>query len=365
MADALKATGRGRRLVISRYGPKLLAVLVPVVAVLLAFLVGAIPIALSGVSPAQAYAALVQGAFGSINNLAETLLKTAPLLLAALGTALSYRGKIVNIGAEGQIYMGAIGAAYVGLFMGDIAPALGIPLALLAGFALGAIWCGIAAVLKLRFGASEIIVTLMLNYIAILLVKYLISSPWKDPKTTEPFTAPIAAGATLPILISGTRLHAGILIAVAAAFVLWWMLRSTVFGYQLTVAGISAKAAAYSGIKIGRVIFLTMLLSGGLAGLAGAGEVSGVQHRLLEGLSPSYGYIAIAIAMLGKSQPLGVMLAAFLFAGLLVGVDGMQQAVGVPVSVAMILEGLVLLFVLGGDMLRQRLIVAQQKKERN
>jgi ABC-type uncharacterized transport system permease subunit len=362
MTDAVQVTRRNR-LVISAQGVQWLSALVLVLAVLSALAVGAIPIAISGVAPVRAYAALLHGAFGSTNNLAETLLKTAPLLLAGLGTALSYRGKIANIGAEGQLYMGAIGAGYVGLFMGNIAPAAGIPLALALGFAMGALWGGIAAVLKLRFGANEVIVTLMLNYIAILLLKYLISFPWKDPKTTEPFTAHIAAGATLPILIPGTRLHAGILVAVVAALILWWVLRNTVFGYQLSVAGSNAKAAAYSGMNTGRLVLLTMLVSGGLAGLAGAGEVAGLQHRLLEGLSPSYGYIAIAIAMLGKGRPLGVMLAAFLFAGLLVGADGMQQSVGVPVSVAMILEGLVLLFVLGSDMLRQRLIIAQQKME--
>lgn len=337
--------------------------LIPVAAVLLAFMAGAGLIALAGVSPLRAYANLLLGAFGSRNAIAETLVKTTPLLLAGLGTAVAFRGRIVNIGAEGQILMGAVGATYVGLYMGQLTPVAGILLAITTGFVLGALWVGIAAALKLRFGASELITTLMLNYIAIELVGFLIAGPWKDPKAFNPFTALIAPAVRLPVLMSGTRLHAGIILALLATAVLSYVLRHTVYGFQLGVVGANPKAASYSGIHNSRVILGTMLLSGGLAGLAGVSELAGLHYRLLGGLSAGYGYTAIAIALLGRGKPFGVLAAAFLFAALTVGGDGMQQSSAVPVQVVMIIEGLLLLFVLGSEVFRARRKLADSKRE--
>lgn len=332
-------------------------------AVLLAFVVGAGLIALANVSPLRAYADLVRGAFGSRHGIAETLVKTTPLLLAGLGMAIAYRGRIMNIGAEGQIVLGAIGAGYVGLFMGNLSPVAGIALAMLAGFLLGALWAGIAAVGRLRFGASELITTLMLNYVAIGLLGYLISGPWKDPRSVNPFTAMIAPGVRLPVLLADTRLHAGIFVALLATVAAWYLLQHTVYGYQLGVVGANPKAAAYSGIHTGRLLLGTMLISGGLAGLAGACEVAGLHYRLLGGLSAGYGYTAIAIALLGKGKPFGVLAAAFLFAALTVGGDGMQQSSRVPVQVIMIIQGLILLFILGGGLFRARRKLAESKAE--
>ena len=342
---------------------RLPSVIIPGAAVLLAFAAGAVLIALAGVSPLRAYADLLRGAFGSKNNIAETLVKTTPLLLAGLGMALAYRGRIMNIGAQGQILLGAVGATYVGLYMGQWWPPAGIPMAILAGFLLGALWAGIAGVLKLKFGASELITTLMLNYIAIQLVSYLIGGPWKDPKSVNPFTALITPGARLPVLVAGTRLHAGIIVALLATLALWYVFRHTVYGFQLAVAGANVKAAAYSGIRTGRLILGTMLLSGGLAGLAGACELAGLHYRLLDGISATYGYTAIAIALLGKGRPFGVLAAAFLFAALTVGGDGMQQTARVPVQVIMIIEGLVLLFLLGSEFFQARRRVAERKAQ--
>ena len=332
---------------------------IPVIAVLLAFGGGAFLIALSGVSPIEAYQSMLRGAFGSKNNIAETLVKATPLLLASLGIAVAFRTRVFNIGAEGQIYMGALGAAFVGLFLGDLPAIVGIPLALLAGFIMGAVWAGIAGILKLRLQANEIIVTLMMNYIAIELTNYLISGPWKDPSSTEPFTAQMAAGTQLPNLLSGTRLHVGFLVAILAVFIVRWIMRHTVFGYQLMVTGSNEKAAEYGGIKINRIVMLAMLISGGLAGLAGVSEVSGLHHRVLEGISPGYGYTAIAIALLGKEKPLGVLVASILFAALVVGADGMHRSTGVPIAVVLIIEGLVLLFAMGSEFLKRRKVVSE------
>ena len=335
---------------ISRWLP----LLYPLLAILAAFLIGGILIAIAGKSPVTAYRAMIYSAFGNRNNLGETLVKTVPLLLAGLGTALSFRAKIFNIGAEGQIFMGALGAAIVGLFLGDLPSVIGIPLALFAGFIAGGLWAGIAGFLKVRFSANEIIITLMMNYIALEITSYLVSGPWRDPTGTEAFTAHFSEGTILPIVLPGSRLHAGILVAVLAVIIVAWVLRNTVYGYQITVVGANDEVARYSGMKTGLLVLLTMFISGGLAGLAGVSEVAGIHHRVLGSFSPGYGYIAIAIAMLGKSNPISVAVASFLFAALVIGVNGMQDLVGVPVSLVFIIEGLVLLFVLGSEVFQQR-----------
>lgn len=337
--------------------------LFPALGLILALVVGGVLIQVSGFPPFTAYGALLKSAFGSASGMAETLVKAAPLLLAGLGIALTFKGNINNIGAEGQIYMGALGATYVGLFWGDISPWIGIPFVILFGFIAGALWAGLAAFLKLRFNANEVIITLMLNYVAIEIVKFVISGPWRDPEHTEPFTAVIAKGAKLPLLLPGTRLHAGILIGIIVTVVLWWVLRRTVYGYQLTILGANPRTAEYAGINTSRMIFFTMLIGGGLCGLAGVSELAGVQHRMIENLSPGYGYTAIAIALLGRGNPWGVLVASILFAGLEVGVQGMQQVAGVPISAAQILQGLVLLFVVAGFMLRTKYETIEQKKK--
>ena len=199
---------------------RFVSLVIPVLAVLAAFAIGAVLIALSGTSPLLAYQALLHSAFGNRNNFGETLVKMVPLLLAGLGTAVSLRARIFNIGAEGQLYMGALGAAFVGLFLGDLTPVVGIPLVLAAGFIAGGLWGGIAGFLKQRYQANEIIVTLMLNYVGIQIVSYLVSGPWRDPHGTEPFTAHFAEGTLLPVVLSGTRLHLGIAVALLAAGVL-------------------------------------------------------------------------------------------------------------------------------------------------
>lgn len=333
---------------------RLTSFFIPVLAVLAAFAIGAILIAISGVAPLQAYQAMLHSAFGNRNNWGETLVKMVPLLLAGLGTAVSLRARIFNIGAEGQIYIGALGAGFVGLFLGDLPAVLGIPLLLIAGFVAGGLWGGLAGFLKQRYQANEIIVTLMLNYVAIQIVSFLVSGPWRDPRGTEAFTARFSAGTLLPVVLPGTRLHLGIVVAILAVVAVWWMVHHTVLGYQITVAGANELAARYGGIQTGRLILITMLISGGLAGLAGAGEVAGLHHRVLANFSPGYGYTAIAIAMLGRQEPLGVALAAFLFAALVIGINGMQDLTGVPVALVFIIEGLVLLFVLGTELLRQK-----------
>lgn len=236
--------------------------LAPLLALAAALAIGAVLIALAGVSPLSAYAALLRAVAGSRNGIAETLVKTVPLLLAGLGTSIAYRGRLLNIGAEGQIYMGAVGAAYVGLFLGRLPAGLGIPLSLAAGFAAGGLWALLAALAKVKFKASELISSLMLTYIAIQVVSFLTAGPWKDPASTNAFTAEIAPGARLPVILSGTRLHAGLFVAAAAVLLLWFVQRHTVFGFQLSILGANDQVAEYGGIHPGRLSLLVMLISG-------------------------------------------------------------------------------------------------------
>ena len=330
------------------------------ISILLAFVCGGILIGLSGFPPLEAYGALIYGTLGNLSFFSEVLVKTVPLLLAGLGLTFSNRAQVFSIGAEGQIFLGALGAAAVGLFLGSLPAYAAIPLCMAAGMVLGGAWGGIAGWLKVRMNANEIITTLMMNYIAIELVRYLVSGPWRDPKTVEPFTAQITAGAWLPLLIPRTRLHLGLIFALAAVALVWWLIRRTVLGYQLTVSGSNPSAAEASGINVGRIVVISMLISGGLCGLAGATELMGIHHRLIEEISPGYGYTAIIIAILGRGKPLRVLFAAFFFAMLTVGADGMRRAMGIPVAVGIILQALVLLFALASEFLEKKLITSEQ-----
>jgi general nucleoside transport system permease protein len=329
-------------------------------AVLMAFLCGALLIGFSGFSPIEAYQALLFGTFGNISFFSEVLVKTIPLLLAGLGLTVSNRAQVFSIGAEGQIFLGALGAAIVGLFLGPLPFYIAIPLSMAMGITLGAFWGGLAGWLKVKMNANEIITTLMMNYVAIDLVGYLVSGPWRDPKTVEPFTSQITAGAWLPVLIPQTRLHFGLIIALAVVALIWWLLHRTVLGYQLTVSGANPSAAEVNGINVGRMIIISMLISGGLAGLAGATELMGIHHRLIEEVSPGFGYTAIIIAVLGRGKPVRVLFASFFFAILTVGADGMRRALGIPVSVGLILQALVLLFALGSEIVERRMTKLEQ-----
>lgn len=334
------------------------------VAIVLALVCGALLIGLSGYSPIAAYGALLQGSFGNLNAIAEVLVKTTPLLLAALGLTISNRAQVISIGAEGQIYLGAMAAAFIALFLGALPALVAIPLCMAAGILVGAAWGGIAGWLKVRMNTNEVIVTLMMNYIAIELVRYLVSGPWRDPNAVEPYSALITPGAYLPTLIPRTRLHVGILIALALVVLFWWVLRRTTLGYQLTVCGSNPVAAQANGINGKRMIVISMLISGGMAGLAGAVELMGVHHRLIEEVSPEYGFTAIIIAVLGRGKPVRVLLAALFFAVLTTGADGMRLTMGIPAAIGTILQALVLLFALGSEIFERRLLTKEQIRVR-
>lgn len=333
---------------------RLIAFLVPIASVILALLAGAVLLAAAGANPLTTYKAMAVGAFGGKYNVSETMVKAIPLMLCGLGVSVAFRMLFWNIGAEGQLAVGGIAASGVALFWADRIPAsLLLPTMVVAGFLGGALWGLIPALLKAYLRVNEIITTLMMNYIAILLVEHLFYGPWKDPHGYGfPGTAQFPEAAWLPRL-PGTRFHLGLVFAVVAALFIWIVLRRTKWGYEIRVIGENPRAANYAGINIVRNIILVMLLSGGLAGLAGMSEVAGISHRLQKGLTVGYGYTAIIVAWLGRLNPWGVLVVAILLAGLLVGGDQIQITMQLPAAVALVLQGAILFFVLGGSLFTQ------------
>ena len=328
--------------------------LVPLVSILLALVFGGLILLAAGANPLQTYKAMAIGAFGGKYNISETLVKAIPLMLCGLGVSVAFRMLFWNIGAEGQLAVGGIAASGVALFWADrIPPPLVLPAMMLAGFAGGALWGLVPALLKAYIGVNEVIISLMMNYIAILWVEHLFYGPWKDPHGYGfPGTAQFPKVAHLPRL-PGTRVHLALAFAVLAALFIWVVLRHTKWGYEIRVIGENPRAAAYAGISIVRSIILVMVLSGGLAGLAGMGEVAGISHRLQKGLSVGHGYTAIIVAWLGKLNPWAVLAVAILLAGLLVGGDQIQITMQLPAAVALVLQGAILFFVLGGELFTQ------------
>jgi simple sugar transport system permease protein len=310
-----------------------------------AFFVGALLILAIGVNPLKAYGALLVAAFGSINGISETLLKACPLLIAGLGVAVAYRAQFWNIGAEGQIYAGGIVAAVTGLYLPELPVLIHLPLALLAGMLGGALLGFFPAILKAYFKVNEVITTLMLNFVMIELTNYLLNKPMRDMVSGINISPQLAHNAWLPIIIPRTRFHLGIVISVVLAGILYLLMSKTVLGFRIRAVGESTRAARIAGIPVERIIVLSVIISGALAGMAGATEVAGVHHRLVPHFSPGYGYLAIAVALLGNLEPLGIVFSSVLFAALLNGADAMQRAAEVPIPVIYVIEGLVIIFV--------------------
>jgi simple sugar transport system permease protein len=323
----------------------------PALAVGIGLVLGAIPLWWMGAQPWDAYQEMVRAAFGSVYSLSETLVKATPLLLAGLGVGLAFRSGFWNIGAEGQLYMGAMGGTWVALSYPALPAPLLQPLMIVAGCLAGAVWGLMAAVLRVRWRVNEIITTLMCNYIAILWVDFLVYGPWKDPRAFGfPFTPPLPQTARLPSLPGG-RVHLGLLLGLLAAIGLAVLLKRTRLGYEIRILGLSPRAARYAGMNLTRTTLLVMAMSGGLAALAGVCEVAGVQGQLKHGLSPGYGYTAIIVAWLARLDPWATIVVSMLLGGLLVGSDMLQIAMNLPVAVAYLLQGLILFAVLGVEFL--------------
>ncbi|MEJ2265284.1 MAG: ABC transporter permease [Anaerolineales bacterium] len=349
--------------------------LLPLLATLGALAIGAVMLILLKANPLEAYSALLEGAFGSKNALADTLVKATPLLLVGLGICIAFRGGVINIGGEGQLVVGAVAGTLVGLTFPDASGWLIIPSALLVGFLAGGIWGGIPGVLKAYFNVNEILSTIMMNQIAVQGMNYLLRGPMIDPVQLEaasriPQTARLSAQFDLPRLIP-TRLHLGTGLAILAAFLVFIFLWRTTIGYRIRAVGLNPHASRYAGVNVKRYIVLSLLLSGAFAGLAGVIQVYGVNHRMFTdgsatGFTGGAGFNGIVAALFGQLHPLGTIPASFLFGALLVGANKLQRAVQVPSALITALNGLVVVFVVSIELGRRRLTrlrTAETKEE--
>ncbi|MDD5367857.1 MAG: ABC transporter permease [Anaerolineaceae bacterium] len=341
----------------------LINIAVPICAVLAGLLLAAGLVIAAGVDPIKAYGALITGAFGDAWSTGNSLGRATPLILAGLGVAFAFKSGVWNVGAEGQIYIGALCATLVGLFVKGLPAFIHLPLSLLAGFTGGAIWGGIAGYLKARFKINEVISTLMLNYIAIYIVGALVRGPIIEFPNHEPQTAQVAESARLPIIFPDTRLSAGILLAIIAVGVVYLILRRTPIGYEVRAVGESPTAAKHAGMNIVWIQVLAMLISGGLAGLAGTSEVLGAQYRLRDMFLPNYGYDALAVAMLGQLHPIGVFISGIFFGALRAGSGTMQRMVGLPSSLVFVIQGAVVFMVVSTVIFRE-LYARSSRKEK-
>ena len=344
-----------------RYVWRLVAV--PLVSFFLALLVGAIVIVLSSTLilkkpfdptlPLTAYAALAQGAFGDFNSVVTTLVLTAPLIFAGLGVGIGFRGGLFNIGGQGQFLMGAVGSVGVAAYMQGSPPVIAVPAALLAGALVGALWGFVPGLLKATSGAHEVVTTIMMNYIALASLAWIVKGPLKVAGSNPPTTADVGVAA-LPILF-GRGGHLGILLAFLAVPIAWFLLFRTTRGFEIRAVGVNPDAARYAGVNPKLLIVLTMSLAGMLAGLAGAITILGISHRMNTTFQTKVGFDSITVALLGRSNPIGIMFAALLFGAMRAGASPMQINAGIPVELVDFIQALILLFLIANVVLRRLL----------
>lgn len=317
---------------------------VPLVAVLLALLIGAIILLVSGANPIEAYSALWTGAFGSPQAIQRTLEKSTPLIFSGLAVAFAFKAGLFNIGAQGQLLLGAITAAWVGFSIEGLPAIIHVPLALLAGGVAGALYGAIPGALKAYTGAHEVITTIMLNYVAINLTDFLADGPWKDPSPSNIVarTARILPSAEIPTI---SYVPLGFVMAVIVAVIVWWVLYRTTLGYEIRTVGLSSSAARYAGINASRIIVLAMAISGLLAGLGGAVETQGIVGRFQPGFNVGLGFDGITVALLGRTSPFGVIPAAIILGAMRAGSSQMQFSAGVANEITDVITALILFFV--------------------
>lgn len=376
LAEVLAAAGRG---------------LVPVLAIVSAFVVGALVIVVSdrqalslwptdpvralGLSletVVAAYSALLRGAFGdpatylaafgsgdlgqivaAFNPVSESLLSATPLIFTGLAVALGFRSGLFNIGAEGQLYIGAMFATYVGFAVTGLPFFIHLPLALAAGALGGALWGFIPGFLKARTGAHEVITTIMLNYVSYRVIDWILKQPFYQREgRSDPISKIVEPSAQLAPIVEGLRVHWGFVLALLAAALVSWLLFRSTLGFEFRAVGLNPSAARYAGIRIARTLVLTMSIGGALAGLAGTTEILGANKTLTAGFSPGYGFDAITLALLGGSRPAGVVAAAILFGALRAGATPMQSATGIPIDLVVVIQALVVMFIAAPALVR-------------
>lgn len=343
---------------------QLLKILIPIAAVFLALLLGSILLLFIDVNPLEAYKYLIFGNFTNKYNTAEIFVKSTPIILTGLAFTFAFRTGLFNIGGEGQMFAGAMAAVFVGLKTGHLSPFLTISLSLMGAIVAGAIWGLIPGFLKGIFGSSEIIVTIMFNYVALYLISYLVDKPLRESIGFYPQTDLIGRNAFLPYVVPNTRLHIGFVIAIIISIMVYIILWKTPFGYRLRAVGFNPDGAEYSGMSIKKSIIISMAISGALAGVAGFTEINGIHHRLLDNFSKNVGFDGIAAALLGSANPAGVVVSSILLGMLQTGSNSMQRGVGVPANIVSIIQAMIIILVLAGNMLRPKLELYIRRKEK-
>ena len=321
-------------------------VAIPIAAILVTLILSAIPILIAGGDLWKSYFYLFYGALGTRFNLLETFVKASPLLFTGLAVAFAFRAKFWNIGAEGQLLAGALTATALGVSMGGFPKPIVLPIVIIAGFLAGGIWACIPALLKTKLKVDDVVSTLLLNYVMVHIMGAVLFGPLQQPGSSWPRSSAIIEAASYPLLVARSRFHLGIPLALLAVLVVWFINKKTTFGYQSKAVGVNARAATFGGINTTRVILWTALVSGGLAGLAGVGELCAIQRRLIMDISPGYGYSGIVIAMLGNLHPIGVMFSALFFSVIIVGAQTMSRMTGVPTYIAEVIQGMALMVML-------------------
>ncbi|MFZ1040733.1 MAG: ABC transporter permease [Anaerolineales bacterium] len=334
----------------ARFSLPFASVGLPLLSVAIAMLIGAVIMRLMGFDPIQAYATLWQGSFGNLMQTSSTLTSAIPLLLCGLGIAFAFQAGAFNIGAVGQMYLGALGAILVAGQFPGLPGWLHMLLATLAAFIAGGIWAYIPAMIKIYYGANEIISTILLNYVGIYLVEYMISGPIRSGgHEGAPTSWPVVPNTMYPKLIPQTQLHLGLVIALVAMVIIYIVMRFTTLGQRVLIVGKNPVAARHAGIQANRIFVLTFFISGALAGLAGAGEILGYQTRLIADFAPNTGYDAIAVALLGGFQPFIVGMSALFFGGLQTGAIAMEAIVQMPAQLVDLVRVLAILAVLAAS----------------
>lgn len=346
---------------LSRLKIVLQSVGIPVASVLLAISIGAIIVLLSGANPIEAYAGLLKGAFGDPGKIGRTLEKATPLIFSGLAVSFAFKAGLFNIGAQGQLVLGAITAAAIGFGVDGLPLIIHLPLALLGGALAGGLYGAIPGALKTMTGAHEVITTIMLNFIALNITDYLANGPWKDtsPGNIVTRTPDILETAAIPRVF---ELPLGFFIAILVAVAVLWLLTKTTIGFEIRTAGLNPHAAKYAGIKVGRTIILTMIISGFLAGMGGAIETQGVVGRYQPGFNVGLGFDGITVALLGKTHPIGNIFAALLIGAMKAGSSQMQFSAGVPHEIIDVIQALILFFV-AAEIIIRRIIGLKGKEE--
>ena len=327
--------------------PTWLRISIPFIAIFVSLIISSLFFIVSNINPIIAIFSLFKGALGSRFAIMETIVKATPIILTGVAVAVAFSGRFWNIGAEGQLYAGALSITWLGLMNLPIPRHLYILLAIIIGFLAGSLWALIPAYLKVKFKTDDVVTTLLLNFVMIYIVSALVYGPWRDPITAWPQSANLPQNIIFPIIFTRSRVHLGFIISLLSVIAAFILFKKMKLGFEIKAVGANNKAAKFLGINIVRTILLVSIISGGFAGLAGVGEILGLHHHLVDNFSPGYGYTGIVVAMLGRLNPIGVLLSAFFFSIIITGAQVMSRTSGINVYIADVIQGITLLVMLG------------------